>query len=118
MQDKEAVVYWLHTVDCTDVFTQGYIGVTTRSVKIRFREHINKFRSSYNSYNPLHLAFLNVGLPNIILSELHSCLAEDAYCLEKMFRPYDGIGWNSVQGGKLSPTVIGMLKRKRTGARF
>ena len=118
MQDKVAVVYWLHTKDCTDVFTQGYVGVTARSVKIRFKEHLSKFKSSYNPYNPLHIAFLNVGLDNIILTEVHSCKVEDAYYIETILRPFDYIGWNTVQGGKLSPAVIGIIKRKRNSTRF
>lgn len=114
MQDKAAVVYWLHTRDCTDVFTQGYIGVTTRSVKIRFKEHLSKFKSSYNPNNPLHIAFVNAGLDNIMITEVHSCTAEEAYSIEIILRPFDYIGWNTVQGGKLSPAVIGIIKRKRS----
>ena len=118
MQDKPAVVYWLHTRDCTDVFTQGYVGVTTRSAKTRFREHLSKFKSSYNPHNLLHIAFLRAGVENIILTEIHSCKAQDAYSLELILRPCDYIGWNSVQGGKLSPTVIGIIKRNRNRSRL
>jgi hypothetical protein len=113
MSDKPAIVYWLHTIDCTDVFTQGYVGVTTRSAKTRFREHLSKFKIAYNPYNPLHIAFLSAGVENIILTEIHSCKSEDAYSMEMILRPFDYIGWNAVQGGKLSPTVIGMIRRKR-----
>jgi len=113
MQDKAAIVYWLHTRDCTDVFTQGYVGVTTRSIKIRFKEHLSKFKSSYNPSNPLHCAFVNIGLENIIATEIYSCTIQDAYNIEIILRPFDYIAWNTVQGGKVSSTALEIINRKR-----
>lgn len=111
--EKVAIVYWLHLKEHTDVFTQGYVGVTTRLIDIRFKEHCNKFNKYYNPYNPLHIAFSKYGIENIIKTRLCVCPVKNAYEVEKVFRPFEYMGWNTVQGGKLSPQVIDIIKRKR-----
>jgi predicted GIY-YIG superfamily endonuclease len=113
LQDKIAAVYWLHLKDDTDVFTQGYVGVTTRLIEVRFKEHCSKFMNSYNPYNPLHLAFAKHGIENIVITRLCVCNEKEAYNIEKIFRPFEYMGWNSAQGGKFSPKVIEIIHRKR-----
>jgi hypothetical protein len=112
-QQKVAVLYWLHLKDSTDVFTQGYVGVTTRSIDVRFKEHCSRFNNSYNPYNPLHLAFAEHGIENILKTRLCVCLADEVYKLEKLFRPFEYMGWNTVEGGKLSPKAIEIMNRKK-----
>lgn len=109
---KTAVVYWMHLKDDTDVFTQGYVGVTTRLIEIRFREHCGRFKNSYNPYNPLHLAFSKHGIDSVVITRLCVCTEKEAYELEKMLRPFEYMGWNSAQGGKLSPTALNIIKSK------
>ncbi len=111
--EKVAVVYWLHLKDHTDVFTQGYVGVTTRLIDVRFKEHCNKFSSSYNSYNPLHLAFAQHGIDSIVRSRLCVCDVNQAYQIEKLFRPFEYMGWNTTEGGKFSQTALDIISRKR-----
>jgi hypothetical protein len=115
LRDKEkvAVVYWLHLKDDTDVFTQGYVGVTTRLIDVRFREHCSKFKSSYNPYNPLHLAFAQHGIDAIVRTRLCVCNVKQAYEIERLFRPFEYMGWNTVEGGKMSPQVKEIIHRKR-----
>lgn len=112
-ESKIAVVYWLHLKDDTDVFTQGYVGVTTRLIEVRFKEHCSRYNNSYNSYNPLHLAFDKYGIENIVKTRLCVCDARKAYELEQMLRPFEYMGWNTVQGGKLSPKVIDIIHRRK-----
>lgn len=112
-ENKTAVLYWLHLKDDTDVFTQGYVGVTTRLINIRFKEHCAKFYNNYNQYNPLHLAFTKHGVENIVLTRLCVCTEKQAYELEKMFRPFEYMGWNTAQGGKLSQSALNVLYRKK-----
>lgn len=111
--EKVAVLYWLHLKEHTDVFSQGYVGVTTRLIDIRFKEHCSKFKSSYNQYNPLHLAFTEYGIENIVKTRLCVCAVKQAYELEKIFRPFEYMGWNMVEGGKFPSSVIDMLYKKR-----
>lgn len=114
--NKTAVLYWLHLIDDTDVFTQGYVGVTTRLIDIRFKEHCSRYVNSYNPYNPLHLAFDQYGLENIVKTRLCVCDVKQAYELEKVFRPFEYMGWNTVEGGKLSPSVKNIIDRRKSNA--
>ena len=111
-EEKTAVVYWLHLKEHTDVYTQGYVGVTTRLIEVRFKEHCTKFNSSYNSYSPLHLAFAQYGLENIVRTRLCVCSESQAYYVEKLFRPFEYMGWNTTEGGKLPKSIINKINRK------
>lgn len=112
MQHKTAVLYWLHLKEHTDVFTQGYVGVTTRLIDIRFKEHCSRFHNSYNPYNPLHIAFAQYGIENIIKTRLCVCPASQVYQLEEVFRPFEYMGWNTAEGGKFSSTAVKIIKSK------
>ena len=111
--EKVAAVYWLHLKEHTDVFTQGYVGVTTRLIDIRFKEHCFKFNNSYNQYNPLHLAFSQYGIDSIVVTRLCVCPVKQAYEIEKLFRPFEYMGWNTSEGGKISRRAAEIITRKR-----
>lgn len=111
--EKVAAVYWLHLKNDTDVFTQGYVGVTTRLIDIRFKEHCKKFNSSYNPYNPLHLAFAQYGIDAIVRTRLCVCDESQAYYIEKLFRPFEYMGWNTAEGGKLPNSIKDKLIKAR-----
>jgi hypothetical protein len=102
---KTSYVYWLHLKEHTDVFLEGYVGVTTRSIDIRVKEHISKFKSSYNSHNPLHLALSTSNLDSLIITRLCVCSESEAYYIEKLFRPFEFMGWNTSEGGKLPDSI-------------
>lgn len=112
-ENKIAVLYWMHLKDDTDVFTQGYVGVTTRLIEVRFKEHCSRFYNSYNPFNPLHLALAKHGVENIVITRLCVCTEKEAYQLEKMFRPYEYMGWNAAQGGKLSHSALQVIHRRK-----
>lgn len=94
-------VYWIHHPDHTDMFSQGYIGVSN-SAKRRFVEHA---RSKANRH--LRFAIDKHGWDNLVKKEI--LIAEEAYCLdiERKLRPMDGIGWNLVMGGGKPPPSYG-----------
>ena len=94
-------VYWIHHPDHTDMFSQGYIGVS-KSAKRRFVEHA---RSKANRH--LRFAIDKHGWDNLVKKEI--LIAEEAYCLdiERKLRPMDGIGWNLVMGGGKPPPSYG-----------
>ncbi len=108
-----ATLYWLHLESHNDAFLDGYIGVTTRSIDVRFKEHCSRFNNSYNLYNPLHQAFSKYGIENILKTRLCVCDIKEAYELERVFRPFEYTGWNTVQGGKVSPIALEIIRRKR-----
>ncbi len=94
-------VYWIRCADHTDMFSQGYIGVS-KNTQRRFVEHQRK------SENPhLKSAIQKYGWDALAKTEI--LVAEEAYCLdvEAKLRPDKNIGWNLVAGGGLPPVLTG-----------
>jgi len=90
-------VYWIHHPEHTDMFSQGYIGVS-KDLKRRFRNHAKR------SDNPhLKNAINKYGWDNLVKQII--LVADDAYCfmIEKALRSTDNIGWNIVRGGGNPP---------------
>lgn len=94
-------VYWIHHPDHTDMFSQGYIGVSI-NVERRFNEHLKKSDNRH-----LRFAIGKYGWDTLIKKQI--LIADENYCLdiERKLRPNDGIGWNLVMGGGLPPKKIG-----------
>ena len=90
-------IYWIHHLDHTDMFTQGYIGVTNNT-NDRFEEHKNRTRNAH-----LKNAINKYGWDNLVKKVI--IMADEAYCLmiESQLRPSDNIGWNIVIGGGKPP---------------
>jgi hypothetical protein len=90
-------VYWIRHPDHTDMFTQGYIGITNNT-KVRWNDH-NKRPSN------LHIkrAVKKYGWDNLIKQVI--LIADKAYCLavETKLRPTNQIGWNVASGGSMPP---------------
>ena len=90
-------VYWIHHPSHTDMFTQGYIGITTRFARRMF-EHK---KLSTNKY--LSNAIKKYGWDNLIKEVV--LVADKEYCVdvETKLRSGDEIGWNLVKGGGIPP---------------
>lgn len=90
-------VYWYHLKEHTDPYTQGYIGVTKNPAK-RHYEHFRPNNVQYHFYK----AIQKYGKENIIRTILHENVSRDeAYDLERQYRPTNNIGWNYNSGGKV-----------------
>lgn len=97
MDSKNYSVYWFHLPDQTDVFTEGYVGITNNIVR-RFNEHFNNARK--NKHTHLYHAINKYGKDNIICDIIHTNLSKkEAEELEEAYRPTDLIGWNGCKGG-------------------
>ena len=88
-----SVVYWIHCKEHTDMFTQGYVGIT---------KHYNKRLSQHKKRpsNPhLKFAISKYGWDNLIKEVI--LIAEESYCLliESLLRSKNTIGWNIAKGG-------------------
>jgi predicted GIY-YIG superfamily endonuclease len=94
-------VYWIRCADHTDMFSQGYIGVS-KNVKRRFVEHQRKSQNAH-----LKNAIQKYGWDALVKTEI--LIAEESYCLdiEAKLRPDKNIGWNLVAGGGLPPVLTG-----------
>lgn len=86
-----AVLYWLHTAEQTDIFTQGYVGATT-NLHRRKISHKHKFKDLWANL-----------ICDVIL------VAESTYCylIEKKLRPNRNIGLNKSQGGNKNNVMCG-----------
>ena len=90
-------VYWIHTPEHTNIFEQGYVGVSNRFER-RIWEHL---KVSGNAH--LKNAINKYGWDNLVKEKV--IIADESYCLdmETKFRPKESIGWNIVMGGGMPP---------------
>jgi ribosomal protein L37AE/L43A len=94
-------IYWIHCLDHTDIFTQGYVGIS-KSAEKRWIQH---FKRSGNRH--LNFAIEKYGWDNLVKEKI--VIGGKDYCLdiEKKLRSADGIGWNLVAGGGIPPSAYG-----------
>lgn len=92
--DERGYVYWIHLPEHTDIFTEGYVGITTNYGE-RFRVH----KGLYNE-KCLHLsrAIKKYGdrlVYDVVLEAAYG------YCatVESKLRAVRNIGWNIAVGG-------------------
>lgn len=86
-------LYWIHLSDHTDPYTQGYIGIT-KNPERRFNQH----RMSSQSHNPHVKEAVDNG--TAIFTVLHEVSSlDEAYDLERKYRPRSNIGYNKHPGG-------------------
>lgn len=86
-----AVVYWVHLPEHTDMFNQGYIGVTPNLQK-RLKTHKHKFKDLWD----------RIIVKTILIGDLAYC-----YMIEQKLRPIKNIGWNKAIGGYRNNTMLG-----------
>ncbi len=99
-------LYWIHKPEHTDVKTEGYVGITSRSLTNRMQQHLKYAHAGANiplsnairKYNNLIVEVLVIGTEEYVLG------------LENKLRPTLNIGWNIREGG--SETVSEMMKQK------
>lgn len=94
-------LYWIRHQDHTDMFHQGYIGVS-KNVEKRWYDH-----KTYTENAHLKNAITKYGWDNLVKEVV--LIADDDYCLdiENKLRPSDKIGWNIVMGGGKPPNALG-----------
>jgi group I intron endonuclease len=92
-------VYWIHHTDHTNIFSQGYVGVSN-DFERRIRHHKTKPQNAH-----LANAINKYGWDNLVKKVL--LIAEDTYCydIEAKLRPSDNIGWNLIFGGGKPPVA-------------
>ena len=103
-----SVVYWIHLPEHTDIFSQGYVGVS-KNIKRRFACHQQRSENQH-----LLKAIKKYGWDSLIKTIV--LVAEKAYCLtiELQLRPNDKTGWNIVKGGGMPPKTPWNKGRKMT----
>lgn len=95
-RDTMYYVYWIHYKDHTDIYTQGYVGITC-NFKERMRQHKKNKKKT-----PLTMAIQKYswrGLNKLVI--LEAITLEKALETELHYRPTERIGWNLQKGGNI-----------------
>lgn len=93
-----AEVYWIRLPEHTDVFTQGYVGITKKTALQRYSSHKSKANKSDKNL-PVLNAIRKYG-DYLEVETLVICSIEYACWLENKLRPNVRIGWNIAEGGE------------------
>jgi group I intron endonuclease len=90
-------VYWIHTPEHTNIFQQGYVGVSKRFER-RIWEHLKLAGNTH-----LKNAINKYGWENLVKEKV--IIADENYCLEMeaKLRPKAAVGWNIIMGGGMPP---------------
>jgi hypothetical protein len=89
------IVYWIRKKEHTDIYTQGYVGVTKTNLEERVRSHKKNYKNSI-------VAGKLRKYDDLVCEVIHNVpsLAE-ALELEAKYRPTPMVGWNLQRGGEL-----------------
>lgn len=82
---KVGYVYWIHKPEHTDIFTEGYVGITSKTVEVRYRQHIAASTPNGNNL-PINKAIRKYGDSLIVDTILVGTIE---YCaeIENKLRP-------------------------------
>lgn len=92
-----ACVYWIHTAEQKDEFTQGYIGVSKNPSK-RWTQHKTDAKCNRHPNNYLGNAINKYG-NNLIYEVIFGGTEQQCFDYELKLRPTPSIGWNLMSGG-------------------
>jgi len=98
-------LYWIHHPEHTDMFTQGYVGIS-KNIKARWYRH-KAFTQNAHLKNAIAKYGWDTLVKKIVL------IADEAYCLmiEAKLRAKKNIGWNIIEGGGKPPLRYGNQDR-------
>lgn len=106
-----AFVYWIRLKEHTDIFTEGYVGITSKTVGERFRLHIAASKKTDNIKKYYIAKVISEQYDNIVVETICKCSIEYAGFIENKLRPFERIGWNTAKGGNtVSMTKEGRLR--------
>lgn len=94
-----ACVYWIHRNNQTDMFAEGYIGLTSRKLFRRFERHLHNAKNNRNICPKLERAIKKYGKNGLMFDELVRGSTEYCAEMEEKLRPHKDIGWNLWSGG-------------------
>lgn len=118
IKDNMAFVYWVHLPEHTDMFSTGYIGITSKTVAARMSQHKSDALTR-KSNRPFANAIRKYGIENIVVDTLVVGSLEYCQLIEKKLRPSVSIGWNLAIGGdspRLGSTASDESKLKMSKA--
>jgi hypothetical protein len=107
---NQTFVYWIHLPEHTDIYSQGYVGVSNNP-KRRLSEHKLASKNGYKD-NP----FLGRILQKYeVIQTIIFCGNDtECYAKEETLRPVKNIGWNINKGGSKPPSMTGIPRTSST----
>lgn len=105
-----AFVYWIKHKDHTDIFCEGYVGITSRTVEQRWKQHLvdsNKKPPKYRVHRAIAKHKEDIVVTTILEGSLEYCQE-----IEAKLRPAPNIGYNHAPGG--SSTTLGTKLSEET----
>lgn len=100
-------IYWAHIPSHTDMFTEGYIGITSKPLEDRVWQHKSAARQGVKRL--FYDALRKYG-EDVIFETILVCGREYAKLIENKLRPSPWIGWNIACGGSTGNADIRALK--------
>lgn len=110
-------LYWIHLVEHTDPYSQGYIGISVQP-EIRFRQHTTDLALGAGS-QILRQIVAEYGkdcLQHKVLASYEN--QNEARQAEHQYRPKTNIGWNIWVGGGVSPNCTGRVMSDETRSKI
>lgn len=102
-----AELYWIHLPEHTDISSQGYIGITSKTSIVRFKEHIRSAKRTDTKHYTITKAIKKYK-DQLICKTLVICSLDYAKILEEKLRPSECIGWNMAVGGQIPNRYFGV----------
>ena len=93
-------VYWVHLPEHTDISTEGYIGITIKTVAKRFAQH--KVGAKRGDAYTFSNAIVKHGKSLVCTTLLQGSVDYCRY-IENKLRPAPNVGWNINIGGDVPP---------------
>ena len=99
------IVYWIHKPSHTDIYADGYIGITRNPARQRWMEHLALTKNNRKN-NKLYDILKE---EDSLLFDVIAVGETREYCehIEHSLRPTPYIGWNTAPGGKDGYTQVG-----------
>lgn len=117
MEEVKCYLYWIHVKEHTDIFSQGYVGVSIKP-EWRFYQHL---RNALNpkEYKKYRTEFREAMANEEAIYEIVLC-STSAYCyeIEGKLRPTWKIGWNLAAGGSGGIGTHGLSGTKVKGSYY
>lgn len=96
-REEMCCVYWIYTSEQNDIFTEGYVGIST-TPDVRFKQHLSNARTDSHHKYPREFKEALLSGECVFRIILYGGIQ---YCLEieRKLRPYLYVGWNRAMGG-------------------
>ena len=111
-QLNTSVVYWIHSKKHTDIFSQGYVGITNQPARQRWLDHQSAARIERKGQ--CDIVNRAIRKHEDLIYEVVLVADSREYCerIEGLLRPHNKIGWNIARGGMPVDTAMGGLANR------